>query len=1124
MLWEDFSGSLEIPLSQNVTIKIIGTDGYSAQTPQDYKTQTTSAFDALKEFADANDIEIEYGNTTLGVYIKSIANIQPQKCSYWAFLVNGQMSNVGVGDYKVQQGDTLIFCYEGFYSYIDGQEPEENESFLIKMDKVGYDSTLQLQKTTNIEGAQVTYNGSTKLTGSDGSASFVATSGSKPAVVELAKEKDGALWEDYSHTIIIDVKVTAATPTPTPTPTPEGSGGGDSSPKVYLKVVGDGTLILGRKSLTLVSGDTPISILKREVSDVVTTGSGTSVYVNKIGSLAEFDKGPQSGWKFKINGEVKNLSAGACKLKDGDEVEWFYVYTEDQAYARVNVTIKIIGTDGYSAQTPQDYKTQTTFAFDALKEFTDANDIEIEYENTAFGVYIQSIANIQPQKCSYWAFLVNGQMSSVGAGDYEVQPGDTLIFSYEGFYSYIDVQEPVENEPFSVKMVKIGCDTTLQAQKVTSIEGAQVTYNDIVKQTDSTGSASFVAAVGSKPLVVELAKENDSALWEDFSQTITVAAKVPTPTQTPTPTPTATPSGGGSSSSKAYLKVVGDGSVILNRKSVILQNGDTPITILKREVSGVVTSGSGSGAYVSKIGDLAEFDRGAQSGWKFKLNGDVKNLSAGAFILKDGDEVEWFYVYTVSQTSSGRGAVTPTSTPIPTQSASPTATDAPMENITRLADKKGVQVLAQAMTLDGFAPMILAAAGQSSDAIAQMIVNHVVENKGKYRKVTDIERMAINAVKLGLDAENIGGYNLIEAIISHENIEMQGLNGVVFGLLALDMVEVKGNYSGPNTKEALLQKIIARQNENGGFALDGTNSEVDMTAFAITALAPYHNRENVRSTIEKALSWLDSVKTAAGEYQSADGEENCESLSWVIIAKSAMGVDAANEIKLLSAYELSSGYFSHLKNGQQDMMATEQALMAICAYEKNKNGQGSFFGSQKDYIFTDTKDISPWAVTFIASAAQKGIVKGDDAGRVNPQKKLTRSELITMLLRIANLHADSSIPAQFKDVVPTDWFYGYVMIGYREGFIKGYSEDTFGPQGLVSRQEMAVIAARMLKLSDIDNRPVDYDLASDWAKDAVEAVFTAGIMTGDGTNFNPKDEMTREQAIKTVLLIGEQYK
>jgi len=55
------------------------------------------------------------------------------------------------------------------------------------------------------------------------------------------------------------------------------------------------------------------------------------------------------------------------------------------------------------------------------------------------------------------------------------------------------------------------------------------------------------------------------------------------------------------------------------------------------------STGSGIFAYVKGIANLYQFDRGAKSGWLFKVNGVVSAKGAGDDAVKAGDLVEWVY-------------------------------------------------------------------------------------------------------------------------------------------------------------------------------------------------------------------------------------------------------------------------------------------------------------------------------------------------------------------------------------------------------------------------------------------------------------------------------------------------
>lgn len=97
------------------------------------------------------------------------------------------------------------------------------------------------------------------------------------------------------------------------------------------------------------------------------------------------------------------------------------------------------------------------------------------------------------------------------------------------------------------------------------------------------------------------------------------------------------------------VSIVGDQEkgTILESASVEWSEGDTVLDVLKRITRSnkiqLEYRGKGTAAYVEGIDNLYEFDRGAKSGWVYRVNGEFPNKSAGAFVLKAGDKVEWLY-------------------------------------------------------------------------------------------------------------------------------------------------------------------------------------------------------------------------------------------------------------------------------------------------------------------------------------------------------------------------------------------------------------------------------------------------------------------------------------------------
>lgn len=95
-----------------------------------------------------------------------------------------------------------------------------------------------------------------------------------------------------------------------------------------------------------------------------------------------------------------------------------------------------------------------------------------------------------------------------------------------------------------------------------------------------------------------------------------------------------------------------DMGIILEATEVEIQKNDTAIDVLEKAVQEkdiqLEYSGSGATAYVKAINGLSELDRGAESGWLYRVNGEIPSEGAGTYIVQEGDHLEWFYTTNLS--------------------------------------------------------------------------------------------------------------------------------------------------------------------------------------------------------------------------------------------------------------------------------------------------------------------------------------------------------------------------------------------------------------------------------------------------------------------------------------------
>ena len=200
------------------------------------------------------------------------------------------------------------------------------------------------------------------------------------------------------------------------------------------------------------------------------------------------------------------------------------------------------------------------------------------------------------------------------------------------------------------------------------------------------------------------------------------------------------------------------------------------------------------------------------------------------------------------------------------------------------------------------------------------------------RRWTDFQRVTIALSALGIDASDHNGRDLTEVFNSHVPVARrhalnQTVNVDTFALIALDT----NAYSGD--RDRFIRSLLREQRANGTWSLNpsapSSAMDLDVTAMALQALAPYFYRNDARVTeaVNNALGWLRSQTFP-----------DAESTAQMIVALTALGPDFADEARyyvnhLLTWFDpASGGFIRSAQNNQVNHMSTEQAAYALVAY------------------------------------------------------------------------------------------------------------------------------------------------------------------------------------------------
>lgn len=369
-------------------------------------------------------------------------------------------------------------------------------------------------------------------------------------------------------------------------------------------------------------------------------------------------------------GQAGSAAAAAVQTENPTE-------TGDVAKKQVEVSFSIIGTDA-------DGKVQTwvaptqlkldegSTAADAFIKLQEKTGFKAKYEpNTAYGFYLESITSpsdgrtlaYDPTTYAFWQLFVDGVSSSVGASGVKLTQGQKIEFAYTAGSA-----SPVVKDQVAANVTVIGRDA--QGKTQTWVDNAQYVVTsgsnalDLTKvaleanDIDAVAAGSFILSL--KYNGVELGTPQDySTYWQLFING--KSSDYPAGNVTIHAGDTVTWFYGGwgdqlpSDSIHASVQVLGkdkDGKqqVWASTGQMSLKAGSTAKDLLEQTGLRLDSSESSWGWFLNGIyspfdvdGKPYVGDAATNSYWHFYVNGEFKNVGAGAYELQEGDAVTFMY-------------------------------------------------------------------------------------------------------------------------------------------------------------------------------------------------------------------------------------------------------------------------------------------------------------------------------------------------------------------------------------------------------------------------------------------------------------------------------------------------
>ena len=168
-------------------------------------------------------------------------------------------------------------------------------------------------------------------------------------------------------------------------------------------------------------------------------------------------------------------------------------------------------------------------------------------------------------------------------------------------------------------------------------------------------------------------------------------------------------------------------------------------------------------------------------------------------------------------------------------------------------------------------------------------------------------------------------------------------------------------------------------------------------------------------------------------------------------------------------------------------------------------------------------DRNEWYYDAIEYAYNKKFISGTSATTFSPEMKLTRGMLVTILYRMEGSPKVTAV-SKFSDVQNTkEYYYNAVNWAVANNIVSGYSTGNFGPDDLITREQLAVILWKYSQYKgSYKNVTADYSKfsdsqnISDFAQKGMNWAVGAGVITGSQGKLLPQGSASRAEAVSMI--------
>jgi hypothetical protein len=166
-----------------------------------------------------------------------------------------------------------------------------------------------------------------------------------------------------------------------------------------------------------------------------------------------------------------------------------------------------------------------------------------------------------------------------------------------------------------------------------------------------------------------------------------------------------------------------------------------------------------------------------------------------------------------------------------------------------------------------------------------------------------------------------------------------------------------------------------------------------------------------------------------------------------------------------------------------------------------------------------------WSKESVYYLVEKGAIAGNDDGTFAPDREVTRAEAATMMAKILNLPIDKDAKPSYTDS-QAHWATPIIAAVEKAGVVKGKGEGKFDPDGKIDRVSMASLLVEAYKLdTKVTGTPATKfkDLEDSWGKAKANILVELGISVGTGDKWEPNKTVTKAEAAQFIAKTDKQF-